>query len=76
MDILCDFNFDTKDFVNDLRAEHIVIYRSKDDPAEPFTQSQMYKLIITHAKIVKLEGKGHCNLETFPEVIAEVKSLT
>jgi len=72
---LCDFNFDTKDFVKDLKAKKVILYHSTDDPVVPYSHSEMYRSLILNAELITLEERSHINQERFPEIIAGINSV-
>ena len=72
---LGDFNFDDKDMLKNLADDKVTLFHSTDDPVVQYSDSDMYLTYLPHAKRVTLEGRSHCNQETFPEVTQLVRSL-
>ena len=72
---LCDFNFDTKDFVKALQAKKVILYHSTDDMVVPYAHAHIYLDLIPNAVLVTLEERGHINQEIFPEIVKDIFSL-
>ncbi len=53
----------------------IFIYQSKDDVVVPFSNGEKYYQALPHAHARFFEDRKHFNLQTFPEIIADIKSL-
>jgi predicted alpha/beta hydrolase family esterase len=57
------------------QSEKIFLIQSKDDPIVLFEQLGKYKKLLPNAKEIILDGRGHFNQESFPEIIDLIKSL-
>jgi predicted alpha/beta hydrolase family esterase len=53
----------------------IFLYHSKDDPVVQFSELAKYKAALPHAHVTVLEDRQHVNQESFPEIVADIKSL-
>ncbi|OIP79498.1 MAG: hypothetical protein COT39_03570 [Parcubacteria group bacterium CG08_land_8_20_14_0_20_48_21] len=53
----------------------IYLIHSKDDPVVPFTHLKKYQQALPNAETVVFEHREHFNQETFPEIIALIKSI-
>lgn len=56
-------------------GENIHLYHSKDDLVVPFENLAMYQDDLPKAKARIFEDKGHFNMESFPELVEDLKSL-
>lgn len=72
---LADFNFSGDLKKVGEQAQSIFLYQSADDPVVPFADFAKYQAALPHAVARQLEGRGHINQETFPELVADIKSL-
>lgn len=55
---------------------HVFVYQSKDDPVVSPQEFEKYKLALPGATYRLLDGRGHFNGPEFPELIADIKSLS
>lgn len=53
----------------------LYVYHSTDDPVVPFSHGEGYAAALTGCTFRALSGYGHFNTETFPELVADVRSL-
>ena len=53
----------------------IFLYHSTDDPVVPFSELAKYQAALPHATTRIFEDRQHFNQETFPELVADIKSL-
>jgi predicted alpha/beta hydrolase family esterase len=53
----------------------IIFYHSKDDKIVPFSELAKYQNLLPSATYRIFEDRGHFNQETFPELVADIKSL-
>lgn len=72
-----DFGFDPEKLPNvERQVEHIFIYHSKDDAVVPYTHGVKLSGKLPKATFRTFENRDHFfNEETFPELIADIKSL-
>lgn len=53
----------------------IFLYQSKDDPVVPFSELAKYQAALPHATARIFTDREHFNQDTFPELIADIKSF-
>lgn len=58
------------------QAGEIYLVQSKDDPVVPFNQFEKYKKALPDAKTLILDGMGHFNIESFPEIVDLIKNIS
>lgn len=61
--------------VFEVQGGKISIYHSKDDPVVDFAELAHYQEQLPAAHIHVFEDRGHFNMEKFPEIVEEVKTL-
>jgi predicted alpha/beta hydrolase family esterase len=68
-----DFNLpdNLENFTN--QADAIYLYFSKDDPIVPFADIDKYSNVLPKAQKIIFEDRGHFRMETFPEIIENIK---
>ncbi len=57
------------------QSGHVFLYHSKDDPVVPFSELQKYQAALPNATARVFEDRQHFNQETFPELIADIRSI-
>jgi predicted alpha/beta hydrolase family esterase len=55
------------------QADKIYIYWSEDDQIVPYSDFELFKKQLPTAKTIVLNGRGHFSVETFPELIKNIK---
>jgi predicted alpha/beta hydrolase family esterase len=71
-----DFQFDIKKIPEiEKICGKIFLYHSKDDFCVPFSQWERLHESIPNAKFEVFEGRGHMNMEEFPELIQNIKNF-
>ncbi len=72
---LVDFVITTplKSFI--AQAGKIIIYHSRDDAVVPFNNAKHFHKEMPDAVLRIFKDKGHFNLEFFPEIVKEIKSI-
>lgn len=58
------------------QAGKVYIYQSKDDPIVHFTELAKYQHALPTATVRALDGRGHFDGDDFPEIVADIKSLS
>ena len=53
----------------------VFIYQSKDDPFVPFSDFKKYQKNLKNSTCRVFTNKGHFNLESFPELVKDIKKL-
>jgi predicted alpha/beta hydrolase family esterase len=53
----------------------IFLYHSQDDPVVQFSELAKYQAALPHSHVTVLEDRRHVNQESFPEIVADIKSL-
>ena len=53
----------------------VFLYHSKDDVVVPFSELTKYQKALPSATARIFDDRGHFNQETFPELVADIKSL-
>jgi uncharacterized protein len=73
--LLADFiiNISFDNFIK--QAGKVFLYHSKDDPIVPFNNMEEYKKAIPDSQLLVFQDKGHFNLESFPELIKNIRKL-
>ena len=73
---IADFSFNI-DKIPEIQhiCEHIFLYHSKDDKAVPFSQWERLHKFLPNAKFEVFEDRWHMNIERFPELVQNIKSL-
>jgi uncharacterized protein len=73
---LVDFNLthSLQDFAQ--RAGDIFLYHSTDDAVVPFSNFELYKASLPKAHIRTFNDRGHFNQADFPEITADIRSLS
>ena len=56
-------------------ASDVFILHSADDPIVPVAHAEQYRETLPEAHVVLFKDKGHFLLETFPELIEQIRSL-
>jgi len=54
-------------------ADHFALFHSTDDKVVPFAEIHKYAAILPRAEVTVLEGRGHINDPTFPELLEFIK---
>lgn len=54
----------------------IMLYHSEDDQVVPFVDLAKYQKALPQARVRTLKDRGHFNQEEFPELVADIRSLT
>lgn len=57
------------------QCDKIFLYHSKDDPVVPFPELVKYQKALPSATARIFEDRQHFNQETFPELVADIKSI-
>ena len=57
------------------RSGKIFLYQSKDDHVVPFAEVAKYQKALPGATARIFDDRGHFNQESFPELVADIKSL-
>lgn len=57
------------------QTDAVFLYHSKDDPVVPFTELAKYEAALPSATVRVFEDRGHFNQESFPELVADIRSL-
>ena len=57
------------------QVDKIFLYQSKDDPVIPFSELAKYQAALPNATARVFTDRGHFNQDTFPELIADIKSF-
>ncbi len=55
------------------QVDHIYIYHSSDDDVVPFVDQAKYKAALPSAELRTFSDRGHFNIETFPELLEDIK---
>jgi predicted alpha/beta hydrolase family esterase len=55
------------------KVSNIVLFQSRDDMVVPYENALHYKDVIPMLDIRIFEDKGHFNMESFPELVEEIK---
>jgi uncharacterized protein len=55
------------------QCQNIHIFHSADDQVVPVSEAEMYKENWPEAVFHLLDGRGHFNQESFPEILAEIR---
>jgi predicted alpha/beta hydrolase family esterase len=58
------------------QSKSIYLIQSKDDPSVPFENVEKYQKALPNAKTLIFKNKGHFRLETFPEIIKLIKTIS
>lgn len=53
----------------------IFLYHSQDDPVVPFAELAKYQAALPHATTRVFTDRQHFNQDTFPELVADIRSL-
>lgn len=53
----------------------VFFYFSSDDPVVPFADCEKYKRALPYARFSIFGDRGHFDQESFPELVADIKSL-
>ena len=53
----------------------ILLYHSSDDPVVPFSELAKYQAALPHARVRIFSNRQHFNQESFPELVADIRSL-
>lgn len=53
----------------------IFLYHSTDDPVVPFSELARYQAALPRATVRIFDDRQHFNQETFPELVADIKSV-
>jgi uncharacterized protein len=53
----------------------IFLYHSKDDPVVHFSELAQFQAALPKAIVRALDGRGHFDQDTFPEIVEDIKSL-
>ena len=73
---LADFNIDPDKIpLLEKTAEHIHFYHSTDDDVVRFTDFEKYKKLLPNATFTTFNDRGHFGVDTFPEIIDDIKNL-
>ena len=59
----------------DKQSDHVFLYHSKDDNVVPFSELAKYQTALPNALTRVFSNQGHFGQETFPELVADIKSL-
>ncbi len=57
------------------QAGKVFLYHSKDDPIVPFVNLQKYQKTLPEAHVRIFEDRGHFNVEEFPEIVEDIKTV-
>ena len=57
------------------QSKKIFLIQSKDDKVVSFEEFKRYKQMFPNAKEIVFKGKSHFNQNTFPKIIALIKSI-
>ena len=57
------------------QAGKIFLYYSKDDPVVAFSELAKYQKALPHATARVFDDRKHFNQESFPELVADIKSI-
>jgi hypothetical protein len=59
----------------DQQGGSLYIYHSTDDPVVPYTHGELYARALPRATFRRCEGLGHFNVESFPILEDDLRSL-
>ena len=58
------------------QCQNVFFYHAPDDPIVSVDEFKKYQVALPSATFRLLEGRGHFRGETFPEILADIKSLS
>jgi predicted alpha/beta hydrolase family esterase len=57
------------------QAGAVYVYHSIDDPVVPYNDAVLYAKRFPHATLRTLDGYGHFNTATFPEIVEDITAI-
>jgi uncharacterized protein len=74
-DGLADFSFGDDLSLFSSQAGDLVLFHSHDDLVVPFKETELFVAALPDVTLYPLEGRGHVNQETFPELEDKLREL-